>query len=281
MNSTPTTRDAVDACLARAFPGSAPADRVTPIASGWSNAVFAVRHERGDLIVRLTRRDEPPPLGIDRDREALVLTQMADLGLSPRPLHVDTARGELVMPDLAMPELSRVEADADTLARVGAALRVLHAQAPPPGPAFDPVAYAQAHLRRAAEAGLQAPARIRARAAELRLPALPSCHTHNDLNPDNLLIGARVWIVDWELAARGSAHFDLTTLIETGGLDADQAAALYEAAAIEAPDPDLRRRLVEIHALRQYAWALARRALGRAGPEVLAQEQQAAAQIGA
>lgn len=284
MNATlddPAFDEALRACLARALPGAGPPQHIRPLAGGWSNAVFAVRLDDRDLIVRLARIHEPEPLGIDRVREAAVLDQVAQAGLSPAPLYVDTARGELVLPDVGAAALSQRTIDDQLITAIGAALRRMHVLPCPQPPAFDPLAYARLHLARAARLGFHPPASIESLLLTLRMPS-PSMlrFTHNDLNPDNLLISDRVWIVDWELAAPGNAALDLVTLSETCALDARQEQLLFAASGMAPPAPAEREQHRLRHALRQYAWALARRATGHATEEVIEQERQSAQMLG-
>jgi hypothetical protein len=71
-----------------------------------------------------------------------------------------------------------------------------------------------------------------------------SVSSHNDPNPRNILFdGERVWLVDWELAARNEPLFDLailsTDLATTPALEA----ALLESALARPPDETVRARL--------------------------------------
>lgn len=277
----PALHEALRACLARAMPGAGPARNVRPLAGGWSNAVFATRVDGRDLIVRLARIGEPEPLGVDRAREAAVLDRVAAAGLSPAPLHVDTDRGELVLPDVGGQPLSACRLDDALIRAVGAALGRMHALPCPPQPAFDPLAYAHLHLARAAHFGVRPPQALDDVLAELSTPAAAAtAFTHNDLNPDNLLVNDRIWIVDWELAAAGDPLLDLVTLAETCALSPTQERLLFAASGRTPPAPRERARYARCHALRQYAWALARRATGHASDEVRQQERDSALMLG-
>jgi hypothetical protein len=65
---------------------------------------------------------------------------------------------------------------------------------------------------------------------------------HSDINPDNVLIGSRVWVVDWSTPTRGAAVVNLgelvTQLIAAGHAprDAEQAVVGCEAWAGAAPE---------------------------------------------
>ena len=284
MNATvqdPELQESLRACLARALPGAGPARSVRALAGGWSNAVFATTVDERDLIVRLARSGEPEPLGVDRVREAGVLAQVAAAGLSPAPLHVDTARGELVLPDVGASALSEHRLDDGLIEAIGAALRRMHALPCPPQPSFDPLAYAHLHLARAARLGVRPPQALDVLLMEMSTPtAAETSFTHNDLNPDNLLVNDRVWIVDWELAAPGDPVLDLVTLAETCAMTATQERLLFAASGRTPPTPRERTRYGRCHALRQYAWALARRATGHASEEVQEQEIRSAQMLG-
>lgn len=277
MNAAATDPDLLD-CLRRVLPGAPAPHSVRRLATGWSNRVFAVRVADRALIVRLSG---PPGPGIDRRRELRVLEAAAAAALTPAPLHADPDRGELVLPDLGLPTLTGQHADPEQLVAVGALLGRFHALAPRAAGGFDPVADARLRLDRAAAQGLPVPPGI-----DAILAGLPGPRSgirglaHNDLNPDNLLLGARPWLLDFELAAPGDVRLDPVTLAETAGLTPAQEATLTAAAGLPLPDAELRAALGRLHHLRQFAWARHERARGNDTPAIRAQEQTAARALG-
>jgi aminoglycoside phosphotransferase (APT) family kinase protein len=68
--------------------------------------------------------------------------------------------------------------------------------------------------------------------------------SHNDPNPRNLLFdGVRLWLVDWELAARNDHLFDFAIATTEIADTPDLEAALLTSALGQAPDAALRARL--------------------------------------
>jgi len=256
------------------LPGAPSPRSVRRLATGWSNRVFAVRVGDRALIVRLSG---PPGPGIDRRRELQILQAAAAAGLTPAPLHADPDRGELVLPDLGLPTLTGRHAEPEQLVAVGTLLKRFHALAPRTAGAFDPLADARLRLERAAAKGLPIPPGIDGILAGLPGPGGEARGlAHNDLNPDNLLLGNRAWLLDFELSAPGDVRLDPVTLAETAGLTPEQEAILTEAAGLPVPDPDVRAGLARLHHLRQFAWARHERARGNETAAIRDQERAAA-----
>ena len=51
---------------------------------------------------------------------------------------------------------------------------------------------------------------------------LPMVLSHNDINPGNLLIGEKLFIMDWEYASLNHPYFDLASSIENLALNKQQ-----------------------------------------------------------
>jgi hypothetical protein len=96
--------------------------------------------------------------------------------------------------------------------------------------------------------------------------------SHNDPNPRNMLFdGARVWLVDWELAFRHDPLFDLAILSLEFAATPEAEDALLAAAFGRAPDGVLRAKLALTRLLaRLFYGCIALEAVAgkpRAGPE--------------
>lgn len=210
-----------------------------------------------------------------------MLEAAAAAGLTPAPLHADPRRGEMVLPHLGLPTLTELPGVSAHLAGIGALLHRFHRLRPAAAGGFDPLADAMLRRERAAESGLPMPPGIdRILEALPDRPAAAQGLAHNDLNPDNLLLGERPWLLDFELAAPGDVRLDPVTLAETAGLTLAQEATLTEAAGLPVPGPDLRAALGRLHHLRQFAWARHERARGNDTPAIRDQERTAGRMLG-
>ena len=89
---------------------------------------------------------------------------------------------------------------------------------------------------------------------------LPQVFGHHDLLPGNFIDdGARLWLIDWEYGAFGTAMFDLANLSSNGAFGAAQDAALLDAYFEGKATDDLRcsfHAMKAASALREALWAM-------------------------
>jgi len=89
---------------------------------------------------------------------------------------------------------------------------------------------------------------------------LPIVFGHHDLLPGNFIDdGSKIWLIDWEYGAFGTAMFDLANLSSNGGFDAAQDAALldaYFAGKVDAPLRHAFAAMKAASALREALWAM-------------------------
>ncbi|PLW82967.1 hypothetical protein CWI75_05905 [Kineobactrum sediminis] len=194
-------------------PGAPPV-LLEPLGQGLSNHSFLVAADQHKLVLRL---DGASPLanGLSRQAEWRVLQHAHAAGIAPRPRYCNPELGVLVCDHL--PSQSR---ETESLADLGGLLRTIHGL-PAIHLRLDPGERCKRyeHALRAADnpgwarlAPLEpAMGRLLARAEALAGPAV-LCH--NDLLRANRLYSdGRLWAVDWEYAAMGSAWFDLAAVI--------------------------------------------------------------------
>jgi thiamine kinase-like enzyme len=95
---------------------------------------------------------------------------------------------------------------------------------------------------------------------ERRQVPLPIVFGHHDLLPGNFLDdGKRLWLIDWEYGAFGTAMFDLANLSSNGEFDPAQDEALLAAYFDGAIRSDLRTAFAAMKAasaLREALWAM-------------------------
>jgi aminoglycoside phosphotransferase (APT) family kinase protein len=233
-----------------------PVEAITPVPAGWSNQVYRVRLPERTLFLRVPE-DRPALPGIDRAREAGILRQVAGAGLTPPIVHSDPVTGLLLTEGVEGVPLSTASADPAALKRVGDRLRQLHALQAPTAYVHHPARWALSCLEGAVTLGLPVSrGALREARALADLPLEHSCLCHHDLNPDNLLLGQRIWILDWEYAALGDPWMDLITVVETLDLGRPALGILADAAGLALPEPAREQELRRMHRLGQYAWAL-------------------------
>jgi thiamine kinase-like enzyme len=89
---------------------------------------------------------------------------------------------------------------------------------------------------------------------------MPIVFGHHDLLPANFIDdGERLWLIDWEYGAFGTAMFDLANLSSNGGFGSDEDNALLVAYFEGNVPPELRRAFEAMKAaslLREALWAL-------------------------
>jgi len=97
-------------------------------------------------------------------------------------------------------------------------------------------------------------------ALERRQVPLPIVFGHHDLLPGNFMDdGRRLWLIDWEYGAFGTAMFDLANLSSNGEFDAAQDEALLTAYFEGGVGPDVKRAFLAMKAasaLREALWAM-------------------------
>ena len=89
---------------------------------------------------------------------------------------------------------------------------------------------------------------------------MPIVFGHHDLLPGNFMDdGRRLWLIDWEYGAFGTAMFDLANLSSNGEFDPAQDDALFDAYFAGKADPALRHSFAAMKAasaLREALWAM-------------------------
>lgn len=272
--------DALAAALAPTFDSARPL-AARRVEAGWSNDVWRVRMAEGEYVVRLPRGDR---IGGDaqRAREAEVWRRAAAADLVPEPVHLDARTGVLVTPAVATCDLgTHLDAAAPTASLVddlGDLLRRFHALDRRGLAASDVIAELDGDLARTARAGMTHPPAVTA--ARARLPVFRrDALAHHDLTPANVLVGARLWLVDLERAGPGDGDLDLVSLAVSLGLDARAEERLFHAAGRARPDGARRRALGDLFQLREYAWAASRLVEGRAEGGISRQLSDSAAAL--
>jgi thiamine kinase-like enzyme len=227
-----------------------------PLKGGLTNLSFVARDRGEKFVVRCG--GDIPMHHVFRDRERAAARAAFEAGLSPELIHVEP--GITVMrfiegrtfgePDLRL-SLDRIVPLLKTCHReVGRRLQ---------GPAsmFWVFHVIREYVR---TAGADRKYLALADELERRQVPLPIVFGHHDLLPGNFLDdGKRLWLIDWEYGAFGTAMFDLANLSSNGEFDPAQDEALLAAYFDGAIRSDLRTAFAAMKAasaLREALWAM-------------------------
>jgi thiamine kinase-like enzyme len=209
----------------RVWPGKDVA--IEPLGGGITNRNFKVETEGGRFVLRIGGKDTDL-LGIDRAVEHAASRIAADLGLGPEVVAFVEPEGYLVT-RYVDGEVGKVD-----VARVGAALRLLHDGPAFPGH-FDSFRVVEGYRATAAEHGIGVPsayepAKELANQIEHRRSHVPRRPCHNDLLNANFIDdGGRLVLVDWEYAGMGDPFFDLGNFAVNHELTEESEQALLSA----------------------------------------------------
>ncbi len=229
---------------------------LTPLAGGLTNLSFVADDGVEKFVVRCG--GDIPVHHVFRDRERAASRAAFEAGLSPEVVHVEP--GITVLRFIEGRTFGEADMRAQLL-RIVPLLKTCHREVGRrlQGPAsMFWVFHVIRDYVRAANADSKYLAI--ADALERRQVPLPIVFGHHDLLPGNFMDdGARLWLIDWEYGAFGTAMFDLANLSSNGELDAAQDEALL-AAYFEGPaSPELRGAFAAMKAasaLREALWAM-------------------------
>ena len=248
----------------RALPLWTGALTLTPLKGGVSNASFKVTDSTGSYVARLG--GDYPFHQVSRQREAIASRAAFEAGLSPEMVHAGD--GLMVLRYVE----ARTYAEADVRANAGACVDILkrcHAEMGRriTGQAAifwvfqilrDYGATLERHGHRLAE---HVPRWLRIvdelEAAQL---ALPIVFGHHDILPTNFMDdGQRLWLIDWEYGAFGTAMFDLASIAANNSFDQDGEKLILERYFEREPSPALWRAFHAMRAasaLREAVWGM-------------------------
>jgi Ser/Thr protein kinase RdoA (MazF antagonist) len=254
---------------------------VEHLIGGYSNDNYGLTHQNADYVLRVVRASATP---VDRNFERRLLMGPVALLTAPLTAYV-LPEGHMLTRKVAGPLLVQTEPTPVDLARY---LARLHLRMPPLGRRYDVAATIARDLRSAAQRGEQTPPWIATAYSMLPSAALQLRPCHNDLNPWNVIVSAtdpvRWCTLDWEFAGDNDPLFDLLCLAGGLGWSIEQTDALIDAylefsESPRAPTTAQRRTVRLAYLLREYAWALAQRAVGNHRSEIDEQLNRSAAAL--
>ncbi len=229
---------------------------LAPLEGGLTNLSYLADDGREKFVVRCGA--DIPVHHVFRDRERAASVAAFEAGLSPEIVH--TEPGIMVLRFIEGRTFG--EADlAPNAGRIVALLKTCHAEV---GRRVRGAANAfwVFHVVRDYVRLIDADQKYLALADELeraQVP-LPQVFGHHDLLPANLIDdGKRLWLIDWEYGAFGTAMFDLANLSTNGAFGAAEDTALLDSYFDGKVPPELRRAFDAMKAasiLREVLWAM-------------------------
>jgi thiamine kinase-like enzyme len=237
---------------------------VTPLAGGVSNASFKVTDETGQYVVRFG--DSFPFHQVDRAREVIASRAACEVGLSPDVVLADD--GVLVLKFIEGRTFGEPDVRADVVRcvdMVAKCHREMKRKICGQGAIFwvFQILRDYCHTLVAAKHRLahKVPAwsGIIDRLEDAQVP-MPIVFGHHDLLPANFIDdGKRLWLIDWEYAAFGTAMFDLANLSSNNSFDATLDDVLLDHYFATSPSSELRRAFEAMKvasALREALWGM-------------------------
>lgn len=216
--------DGIAEARVRALPLWTGAVTVTPLKGGVSNASFKVTDSTGSYVARLG--GDYPFHQVSREREAVASRAAFEAGLSPELVHAGD--GLMVLRHLD----ARTYAEADVRANAARCVDILKRchggmgrRITGQGAIFwvfqilrDYGATLTRHGHRlAGEVPRWMGVVDQLEAAQLPLPVV---FGHHDILPTNFMDdGQRLWLIDWEYGAFGTAMFDLASIAANNAFD--------------------------------------------------------------
>jgi thiamine kinase-like enzyme len=195
-----------------------------PLKGGMSNASFVVRDAFGTYVARVG--EDFPFHQVSREREAISSRAAFLAGLSPEVLHSE--QGLMVVRHLAAKTYTEVEVRQNWRACVDI-IKSCHLNMPRlisgQGAIFWVFQilreYGQTLAREKASSAHQVPRWLKiTNELEAAQVPLPIVFGHHDLLPSNFMDdGTRLWLIDWEYGAFGTAMFDLANIAAANNFD--------------------------------------------------------------
>jgi thiamine kinase-like enzyme len=229
---------------------------LSPLTGGLTNVSFVADDGVEKFVIRCG--GDIPVHHVFRDRERAASRAAFEVGLSPEVVHVEP--GITVLRFIA----GRTFCQADMreqLSRIVPLLKTCHGEVgrrlQGPGNMFWVFHVIRDYVR---AANADSKYLAIADALEQRQLPLPIVFGHHDLLPGNFMDdGKRLWLIDWEYGAFGTAMFDLANLSCNGEFDAAHDEALLTAYFEGAVDGALRSAfdaMKAASALREALWAM-------------------------
>ncbi|MDE2445161.1 MAG: phosphotransferase [Alphaproteobacteria bacterium] len=237
---------------------------LTPLKGGVSNASFTVEHKSEKFVVRLG--EDYPFHQVSRAREAIASKAAFKSGLAPEVVHIE--QGLMVLRHIEASTFSEADVRLNAERCLDMIIRC-HRDMAGLITGQGAIFWVFQILR---DYGQTLQAKNHARAHEVprwmaitnslekqQVP-LPIIFGHHDLLPTNFIDdGKRLWLIDWEYGAYGTAMFDLANLAAANSFAADEETRMLEQYFGAPPNEALVRSFSAMKvaaALREALWGM-------------------------
>ena len=237
---------------------------VSPLKGGVSNASFKVSDATGSYVARVG--GDYPFHQVSREREAIASRAAFEAGLSPEVVHAGA--GIMVLRHLD----ARTYEEADVRAHAAACVDILRRCHRDMGKRITgqgaifwvfqilrdyACTLTRGKHRLAGEIPRWMEIADRLEAAQMPMPIV---FGHHDILPSNFMDdGNRLWLIDWEYGAFGTAMFDLASIAANNSFDAKGEALILETYFGTKPNETLWRSfhaMKAASALREAVWGM-------------------------
>ena len=200
-------------------PWSTPPRVVRELAGGSTNQSYLITAGNGQWVLRLNA-DKAATLGVDRKREAAIISRAAAAGIAPAVAYCSIDAGILITEFIDGQHWdAQALDDPERLTQLLDLVRSVHTldiDTPP----IDYVAHAERYWAALDAAKINIPLTLHherevlMEQREYNLLSTQFTHLcHHDLSPSNIIDrNGRLYLLDWEYAARGSRAFDYASL---------------------------------------------------------------------
>ena len=237
---------------------------IVPLKGGVSNASFTVEDSTGKYVARVG--EDYPCHQVSRVREGIAARAAFEAGLSPEVIHTES--GIMVLRYLE----ARTYGEADVRANAGRCIDIVKRCHHDMGKRVSgqgaifwvfQILRDYAHTLKAGKHrdSTNIPRWMNAvDALEDAQIALSIVFGHHDLLPGNFMDdGKRLWIIDWEYGAFGTAMFDLANIAANNSFEQDGEMQILEVYFSKKPDEALLRAFYAMKAasaLREAMWGM-------------------------
>lgn len=226
MNDSAT----IELALRRVFGAAARIERAQAVSASPENRSWHAVVEDSHVIAKTPERSGG--LTIAPALEYELLGSAAAAGIGPQPLGFDEHTGMLFIEHIGAGDALEPGAMAlpDIVARLAEILRKLHAlEAPSQLRVFDPTGFADDYCAGGSSAALRLRDELEGLSARFARSFAGEHVCHNDLHAGNVLLGHRLWLIDFEYAVRAAPIVDYASYAAFNGLDATAALTLARA----------------------------------------------------
>jgi thiamine kinase-like enzyme len=238
--------------------------KVEPLKGGVSNASFVVTDSTGRYVARVG--EDYPAHQVSRAREAIASRAAYEAGLSPEVIHIE--HGLMVVRHI----IARTYTEADVRTNSEACVDIIvrcHREMGKRARGQGAIFWVFQILRDYADT-LKSANHVRApdtprwmdivdHLESVQVP-LPIVFGHHDLLPTNFMDdGRRLWLIDWEYGAFGTAMFDLANIAAANSFDESLETAMLHQYFGKVPDEATTRAFFAMKvaaALREAMWGM-------------------------